>query len=110
MHILDYYEIHIEGNEVTVLKAELLNVNWFSKKNCVVIDVGISVKEVDGKERIYGDMQKSLESTIWRKTPVPGGVGPVTIAVLVSHCLEAYKRIFIEKIQREHFSLNISKE
>ena len=50
MHILDYYEIHIEGNEVTVLgKAELLNVNWFSKKNCVVIDVGISVKEVDGK-------------------------------------------------------------
>ena len=156
MQILDYYEIPIEGKEVTVLgksnvigtpvslllskknatvtmcdiytpdakeftrrsdiivtatgKAELINVTWFSKKSCVVIDVGISVKEVDGKKRIYGDVKKSLESTIWRKTPVPGGVGPVTISVLVSHCLEAYKKIFIEKKEREYASLNIPTE
>lgn len=156
MHILEYYDIPIEGKEVTVLgksnvigmpvslllsnknatvtmcdiytpdakeftrrsdiivtatgKAELLNVNWFSKKKCVVIDVGISVKEVDGKKCIYGDMQKSLESIIWRKTPVPGGVGPVTIAVLVLHCLEAYKKIIIKKKENEIFSLNIPKK
>lgn len=156
LHILDYYDIPIEGKEVTVLgksnvigtpvslllskknatvsmcdiytpdakvftkrsdiivtatgKAELINVNWFSKKKCVVIDVGISVKEVDGKKRIYGDMQKSLESIIWRKTPVPGGVGPVTIAVLVLHCLEAYKKIVIKKKENEMFSLNIPRE
>jgi len=156
MHILEYYDIPIEGKEVTVLgksnvigtpvslllskknatvtmcdiytpdakeftrrsdiivtatgKAELINVNWFSKKKCVVIDVGISVKEVDGKKRIYGDMQKSLESIIWRKTPVPGGVGPVTIAVLVSHCLEAYRKVIVKKKENVLFSLNIPKE
>ena len=41
---------------------------------------------------------------------VPGGVGPVTIAVLVSHCLEAYKTIFMEKKESERLSLNIPRE
>ena len=88
-------------------KAELLNVTWFSNKSCVIIDVGISVKEIDSKKVIYGDMQKSLVSSVWKKTPVPGGVGPVTIAVLVSHSLKAYHKILDEKMKIEDFSLNI---
>lgn len=88
-------------------KAELLNVTWFGKKECVIIDVGISVKIENGKKVIYGDMKKTLESSIWRKTPVPGGVGPVTIAILVSHCLKAYHKIIEKKNRDNEISLNI---
>lgn len=91
-------------------KAELLNVTWFGKKDCVIIDVGISVKMENGKKVIYGDMKKSLESSVWKKTPVPGGVGPVTIAVLVSHCLESYHKIIENKEKLVGASLSIPRE
>lgn len=57
------------------------------KKGVVVIDVGIN--RVDGK--IVGDVDDSvLEKCSWI-TPVPGGVGPMTIASLMYNTLLAYK-------------------
>ena len=91
-------------------KPELIDVTWFSNKDCVVIDVGISVKEENGKKVIYGDMQKSLKSIVWKKTPVPGGVGPITISVLVSHCLNAYHKIVEKKKQDMNVILNIPED
>jgi len=55
-------------------------------------------------------MKKSLESSVWKKTPVPGGVGPVTIAVLVSHCLESYHKIIENKEKLVGASLSIPRE
>jgi len=58
------------------------------KKGAVVIDVGISRKD-DGK--LYGDVDfsevKEVASFI---TPVPGGVGPMTIACLMENTFELY--------------------
>ena len=59
------------------------------KEGGVVIDVGISRKE--GK--VVGDVDfenvKKIASYI---TPVPGGVGPITVAMLMENILLAYKR------------------
>jgi methylenetetrahydrofolate dehydrogenase (NADP+)/methenyltetrahydrofolate cyclohydrolase len=59
------------------------------KTGAVVIDVGINV--VDG--RIVGDVDfASAESVASAITPVPGGVGPLTNAVLLSHLMRAAQR------------------
>ncbi len=59
------------------------------KPGAVVIDVGIN--RVDGK--LYGDVafDEAAEKAGWL-TPVPGGVGPMTIAMLLENTLEAAQR------------------
>jgi methylenetetrahydrofolate dehydrogenase (NADP+)/methenyltetrahydrofolate cyclohydrolase len=59
------------------------------KPGAVVVDVGINV--VDG--RIVGDVDfASAETVASAITPVPGGVGPLTNALLLSHLLRAAQR------------------
>ena len=59
------------------------------KPGAVVIDVGINV--VDGK--IVGDVElDSAERVASAITPVPGGVGPLTNALLLSHVMRAAQR------------------
>ena len=59
------------------------------KPGAVVIDVGINV--VDGK--IVGDVDfDSAEQVAGAITPVPGGVGPLTNALLLSHVMRAAQR------------------
>jgi len=53
----------------------------------IIIDAGI--KKVDGK--IYGDVDGSAAEVAEAITPVPGGVGPVTIASLLENALLAYE-------------------
>jgi methylenetetrahydrofolate dehydrogenase (NADP+) / methenyltetrahydrofolate cyclohydrolase len=56
------------------------------KRGSVVVDVGINV--VDGK--IVGDVEAATASEVCAAlTPVPGGVGPVTNALLMTHLLRA---------------------
>lgn len=58
------------------------------KKNAVVIDVGIN--RVDDK--LYGDVDyDDVFDKVRKITPVPGGVGPMTVVMLMSNVLEAYK-------------------
>ncbi len=67
------------------------------KPGAVVIDVGINV--VDGK--IVGDVDfESAEKVASAITPVPGGVGPLTNALLLSHLMRAAQR---QDQAREHF-------
>jgi len=67
------------------------------KPGAVVIDVGINV--VDG--RIVGDVDfASAEAVASAITPVPGGVGPLTNALLLSHLMRAAQRQLQAK---EHF-------
>jgi methylenetetrahydrofolate dehydrogenase (NADP+)/methenyltetrahydrofolate cyclohydrolase len=67
------------------------------KPGAVVIDVGINV--VDG--RIVGDVDfASAETVASAITPVPGGVGPLTNALLLSHLMRAAQRQLQAK---EHF-------
>lgn len=62
----------------------------FVKKDAVVIDVGISKDPTTGK--LIGDVDFDSVSQIASYiTPVPGGVGPMTVASLMSNTLTAWK-------------------
>lgn len=63
------------------------------KENAVVIDVGInSIPDSDGKNKIVGDVDfENVASKCSFITPVPGGVGLMTVASLLMNTLKAYK-------------------
>ncbi|MDD6797938.1 MAG: bifunctional 5,10-methylenetetrahydrofolate dehydrogenase/5,10-methenyltetrahydrofolate cyclohydrolase [Clostridia bacterium] len=70
-------------------KAKMLDGSYVGK-DAVVIDVGINVDE-NGK--LCGDVDyESLEEIASKATPVPGGVGAVTTAVLAKHLVQAAVR------------------
>lgn len=65
----------------------------FVRTGAVVLDVGISATEVNGKRKLVGDVDhESVKEIAGYITPVPGGVGPMTIAMLLRNTLEAAKR------------------
>lgn len=77
-------------------KAETITGDML-KPGCVVIDVGINrVKDSAAKSgyRIVGDVHfESAARVASAITPVPGGVGPMTIAMLMRNTLEAAKNL-----------------
>lgn len=67
----------------------LLNTDYLNE-NAVVIDVGINRIQVDGKNRLVGDVDfNAVVGHVQAITPVPGGVGPMTIAYLMKNTLDA---------------------
>ena len=80
---------HTQQADVLIVAAGQPNLvdNTWIKEGAVVIDVGIH--RVDGK--LIGDTNhESLKNKASYLTPVPGGVGPMTIASLLQNCLNAY--------------------
>ena len=74
-------------------RANLVKGDWI-KKGAIVIDVGINRVEKKDGYKIVGDVDfKSVVKKARAITPVPGGVGPVTIACLLSNTLKAFKTI-----------------
>lgn len=72
-------------------RPEMIKGEWI-KPGATVIDVGINrvPAEEDGKTRIVGDVATAEAiSHVRAITPVPGGVGPMTIAVLLRNTLAA---------------------
>ena len=62
----------------------------FVKPGATVIDVGINRIERDGKSRLVGDVDYASAAAIAGAiTPVPGGVGPMTIACLLANTVTA---------------------
>lgn len=58
------------------------------KKDAVVIDVGIHRNEINGKKSLCGDVRLGeIQDIIQAGTPVPGGVGPMTISMLLENTL-----------------------
>lgn len=98
-----------EGATVTICHSKTKNLEEFTKKadilvvatgkkhlitkdmvkdGATIIDVGIT--KVDGK--LYGDVDfDSVKDKVKYITPVPGGVGPMTVAMLAMNVLKAYK-------------------
>jgi len=77
-------------------RPEMIKGDWI-KPGATVIDVGINrvpsrdpVKAADGKTRVVGDVDFSEAVEVaGRITPVPGGVGPMTIACLLANTYTA---------------------
>jgi len=83
-------EEHVKNAEVLIVavgKANLIKGNWI-KEGSIVIDVGIN--RVDDK--IVGDVEfiEAQKRASWI-TPVPGGVGPLTVIMLMRNLVEATK-------------------
>ena len=58
----------------------------YIKEGACLVDVGINRIEVDGKSKIVGDInQDSVTGVASSLTPVPKGIGPMTIAMLVEN-------------------------
>ncbi len=68
-------------------KAEMIRGDWIKPGACV-IDAGYN--RLPGRDRDVGDVRYEEASAVaGRITPVPGGVGPMTIAMLLQNTLEA---------------------
>ena len=89
------------AREADILVAAVGKVNLVTldmvKPGAVVIDVGMNrITLPDGKSRLVGDVDfeavKEIASYI---TPVPGGVGQMTVAMLLCNTVESYKKRFI---------------
>ena len=80
---------------VAVGKAGMVRGDWI-KEGAVVIDVGVNRVEDAGRERGYrlvGDVDfDAVKEKASMITPVPGGVGPMTITMLLYNTVESAKR------------------
>ena len=82
---------HLLRAELVVVAAgqpEFLGAGDFAK-DAVVVDVGIHRRPgADGKNRLCGDVRaRELDGIVQAITPVPGGVGPMTITMLLENTL-----------------------
>lgn len=76
---------------VAIGKAKFVTADMI-KPGCVVIDIGVSRIENDAGEKVIcGDVDyEDCVSKASYITPMPGGVGPMTVAMLVANGLKAY--------------------
>lgn len=85
-------------------KPNFIKGEWL-KKGCVVIDVGTNYIEDATKKsgsRLVGDVEFSSASKVASKlTPVPGGVGPMTVAMLLDNVIIAAKSALEKSINGE---------
>lgn len=85
-------------------KTEMIKGDWL-KPGAVVIDVGINYKPDASKksgERLVGDVEfESASQVASQITPVPGGVGPMTVAMLLKNVVHSAKSYF-EKQKDRH--------
>jgi methylenetetrahydrofolate dehydrogenase (NADP+) / methenyltetrahydrofolate cyclohydrolase len=74
-------------------RPEMVRGDWI-KPGAIVIDVGINrIASGDGKGRLVGDVAfEEARAVAGAITPVPGGVGPMTIACLLRNTLDAASR------------------
>lgn len=72
-------------------RAEMVRADWV-KPGATVIDVGVNRIDDDSREsgnRLAGDVHAEVAEVAGALSPVPGGVGPMTIAMLMSNTVRA---------------------
>ena len=79
---------------VAIGRTEFVRGDWI-KPGAAVIDVGINrIPTADGKSRLVGDVAYAeAQKVAGHLTPVPGGVGPMTVACLMYNTLQAARRV-----------------
>ena len=94
-HMTRSVAIHSRRADVVVVavgKAHLIGSDMI-KPGAVVIDIGINQIDTPDGTKIVGDVDTDavIEIAGWI-TPVPGGVGPVTVAILMRNAMVAHQR------------------
>ena len=81
---------HVRRADIVVAavgKAGFIKGEWI-KEGAIVIDVGINKVN----DKIVGDVEfETAQKKAGYITPVPGGVGPLTVVMLMKNCIEAFK-------------------
>jgi methylenetetrahydrofolate dehydrogenase (NADP+)/methenyltetrahydrofolate cyclohydrolase len=74
-------------------KAHLVKDDWV-KKGVIIVDIGTTVVKNDktNKNRIVGDVHPSAQEKASYLTPMPGGIGPMTIAMLIENTFNGFMR------------------
>lgn len=88
----------MEQSDIVIAAAGvpgLVRAEWI-REGAIVIDIGVSFVPVQGSEKkvLTGDIEFN-ELTLQRCaqiTPVPGGVGPLTIAMLLQNTVESWEK------------------
>lgn len=92
---LSYYTKQADILVAAIGKPEMITAGMV-KEGVIVIDVGINRvndPEHPGKTRLVGDVKfDEVSKKASAITPVPGGVGPMTITMLMKNTVEAFKR------------------
>lgn len=89
-------------------RPRMIDASWL-KPGAVVIDVGINRIEEDGRSRLVGDVDfDSALPQVSAITPVPGGVGPMTIAFLMKNTVTAAVQQAHPRSHSEAVCLSIS--
>ena len=81
-------------------KPEMVKTEWV-KQGAIVIDVGINRVEDETKPKGYklvGDVEAGVKNIAGWLSPVPGGVGPMTVAMLMENTVVAAEN----KLQSNH--------
>ncbi|GIS40522.1 MAG: hypothetical protein Ct9H90mP13_03680 [Pseudomonadota bacterium] len=89
---------------VAVGKANFIPGEWI-KKRCLVFDVGINRNE-DGTLTGDVDFESAKERASWI-SPVPGGVGPMTVAMLIKNTLLARELILESNHEKTYILLHV---
>ena len=66
----------------------MVSKEWI-KQGAIVVDVGINRVEDNGRSKLVGDVQEGASEYAKWITPVPGGVGPMTISMLMMNTVKA---------------------
>ena len=79
---------------VAIGKTEFVRGDWV-KPGAAVIDVGINrIPTAEGRSRLVGDVAfEEAKKVAGHITPVPGGVGPMTVACLMYNTLQSARRV-----------------
>lgn len=90
---------HVKRADVVVAAAgvpELIQPDWV-KPGAVVVDVGFHVQKTESDvaaskttEKIVGDVDEAVGHVAALVTPVPGGVGPMTVSMLLENTVDAF--------------------
>ena len=90
---LKFYTQHADILVVAVGSKHLITADMV-KAGAVIVDVGINRDD----EKIYGDVDfENVKDKASYITPVPGGVGPMTVAMLLKNVNECYKKMNTSK-------------
>ena len=83
-HTIDKDIIIVGAGVKGLIKGDMI------KKNVIVIDIGINVEIIENKRKISGDCDYETVSALASLiTPVPGGVGPMTICSLIEQLVKS---------------------
>lgn len=92
-----HLETHVRQADIVVAavgSAALIRPEWI-KPGAAVLDVGITrvINEETGKGRLVGDVDPAVAEIAGYLSPMPGGVGPMTRAMLVKNVVDAAERL-----------------